>query len=137
MTFRTLLLAPIAALMMGVAAHAGPVTLPGGTQVDDIEAGAGAEAHKGQTVTVHYTGWFYIDGERGKRFDSSRGGDPFSFTLGAREVITGWDVGIVGMKVGGVRTLIIPPAEGYGKEGDDTIPPNSWLMFEVELLKIR
>ena len=131
------LIAPIAALMMSVTAHAAPVTLPGGTQIEDVEPGTGAAARRGQTVTVHYTGWLYVDGERGKRFDSSRGGEPFSFQLGAGDVIKGWDAGIVGMKPGGIRTLIIPPAAGYGAEGDDTIPPDSWLMFEVELLKIR
>lgn len=137
MIFRTLLLAPVAALTLSVAAHADPVTLPGGTQIEDVESGTGAEARKGQTVTVHYTGWLYIDGVRGKRFDSSRGGEPFTFRLGAGDVIKGWDVGIVGMKEGGIRTLIIPPAAGYGARGDDTIPPNSTLMFEVELIKVR
>ncbi len=137
MMFRSLLLSPIAALMISAAAHAEPVVLPSGTQTDDIEAGSGAEARKGQSVTVHYTGWLFIDGERGKRFDSSRGGEPFTFRLGAGEVIKGWDVGVVGMKEGGIRTLIIPPADGYGDDDDETIPANSWLMFEVELIKAR
>jgi len=132
-----LLLAAISALMLGAAAHADPLVLPRGTQIEDIEVGSGGEARKGQSVTVHYTGWLYVDGVRGKRFDSSRGGEPFTFQLGAGEVIKGWDEGVVGMKVGGMRTLIIPPAAGYGAEGDDMIPPNSWLMFEVELIKIR
>ena len=137
MTFRNILLAPIAALAISVAAHADPVTLAGGTQIEDIQPGTGAEAHKGQEVTVHYTGWLFVGGVRGKRFDSSRGGQPFTFRLGAGDVIRGWDVGVVGMKEGGIRNLIIPPAAGYGAEGDDTIPPNSTLMFEVELLKVR
>ena len=131
------LLALVAALIMSATAHAEPVVLPSGTQIEDLETGAGAEARKGQTVSVHYTGWLYIDGERGKSFDSSRGGEPFAFTLGAGEVIKGWDVGVAGMKEGGLRILIIPPADGYGKQGDDTIPPNSWLMFEVEMVKVR
>jgi FKBP-type peptidyl-prolyl cis-trans isomerase len=135
MTFRSLLLA--AALMVGAVAHADPVTLPSGTQIEDIETGTGAEARKGQSVTVHYTGWLFVDGERSKRFDSSRGGEPFTFRLGAGEVIKGWDVGVVGMKEGGIRTLIIPPKDGYGSEGDETIPANSTLMFEVELIKAR
>lgn len=130
------LLTPIFA-MMSLAAHAEPVVLPSGTQIEDLETGTGAEARKGQTVSVHYTGWLYIDGERGKSFDSSRGGEPFTFALGAGDVIKGWDVGVAGMKEGGLRILIIPPEDGYGKQGDDTIPPNSWLMFEVELVKVR
>jgi FKBP-type peptidyl-prolyl cis-trans isomerase len=136
MLFRSLLV-PLTALMIGAAAQADPVVLPSGTQIEDIEAGTGAEARKGHAVTVHYTGWLYVDGERGKRFDSSRGGEPFTFRLGAGEVIKGWDVGVVGMKEGGIRTLIIPPKDGYGGKGDETIPANSWLMFEVELIKAR
>jgi len=137
MKFLRLIFVPVAALVMCAAAHADPVALPSGTQIEDIENGTGAEARKGQTVTVHYTGWLFVDGERSKRFDSSRGGEPFSFQLGAGEVIKGWDIGVAGMKEGGIRTLIIPPEDGYGDEGDETIPANSWLMFEVELLKVR
>jgi FKBP-type peptidyl-prolyl cis-trans isomerase len=137
MIFRHLLFAPIAALALSAAVHADPIALPGGTQIEDVETGTGAEARKGRTISVHYTGWLYVDGERGKSFDSSRGGQPFTFTLGAGDVIKGWDVGIVGMKEGGVRTLIIPPQQGYGAEREDNIPPNSTLMFEVELVKVR
>lgn len=137
MMFRSLLLAPLAALMIGTAVHAEPVVLPSGTQIDDLETGKGAEARTGQSVTVHYTGWLFVDGERGKRFDSSRGGEPFTFRLGAGEVIKGWDVGVVGMKEGGIRVLIIPPEDGYGSDEDATIPANSTLMFEVELIKAR
>lgn len=138
MTLRSLLLAPIAALMMSSATLAAePVVLPDGTQIEDIESGTGAAAQAGQTVTVHYTGWLYVNDERGKSFDSSRAGPPFTFHLGAGEVIKGWDEGVVGMKVGGVRTLIVPPEAGYGAEGDGPIPPNSWLLFEVELLAVR
>lgn len=135
---RRLALPLIAALMIGTAAASAPVTLPDGTRVEDGRVGKGATAQPGQTVTVHYTGWLYIDGKRGPKFDSSRdGGQPFSFVLGAGEVIKGWDEGVAGMKIGGTRTLILPPAAGYGAEGDDVIPPNSWLIFDVELLGVE
>ena len=134
MKFRSLLL-PLAALSIGAAACADPITLPSGTQIEDIEPGSGAEARSGHSVTVHYTGWLFVDGERGKSFDSSRGGQPFTFRIGAGEVIKGWDVGVVGMREGGVRTLIIPPKDGYGDQEDETIPANSTLLFEIELIK--
>lgn len=138
MTLRSLLLAPIVALAITTAAPAAdPVVLPDGTQIEDIETGTGAIAQAGQTVTVHYTGWLYVNEERGKKFDSSHGGNPFTFHLGAGEVIKGWDEGVAGMKVGGVRTMIIPPESGYGADGDGPIPANSWLLFEVELLGVR
>jgi FKBP-type peptidyl-prolyl cis-trans isomerase len=141
MSIRTacLLLAPVVGLMMGMAAHADPVALPDGTQVEDYEVGTGAEARTGQSVSVHYTGWLWLypEEERGKNFDSSRSGDPLTFTLGAGNVIEGWDSGIVGMKEGGIRTLIIPPEAGYGAEGKGPVPPNSWMLFEVELIKVR
>lgn len=134
--FRSVILAPIA--LMSIAAAAAPVTLPGGTRIEDVKIGAGAPAHAGQGVTVHYTGWLYLNGKRGKKFDSSRDrGQPFSFLLGGGEAIQGWDDGVVGMKVGGRRVLIIPPAAGYGAEADDDIPANSWLIFDVELLGIQ
>jgi len=131
---------PIAAAMMIAAAGAAaaPLTLPGGTRIEDGRIGAGAPAQPGQLVTVHYTGWLYQDGQRGSRFDSSRDrGEPFSFLLGTGEVIPGWDEGVAGMKAGGTRTLILPPAAGYGAEGDDVIPPDSWLIFDIELLKVE
>ncbi|MES2498077.1 MAG: FKBP-type peptidyl-prolyl cis-trans isomerase [Pseudomonadota bacterium] len=135
--YRSVLLAPFA-LIATVAASAAPVTLPGGTQVQEVKVGAGAAAQPGQTVTVHYSGWLYQDGKRGKKFDSSRDrGQPFSFVLGAGEVIPGWDEGVAGMKTSGKRVLILPPAAGYGDEGDDTIPPNSWLIFDIELLAVE
>ena len=138
MTFRPLFLAALTALTMATAAPAAdPVVLPDGTQIEDIETGTGAVAETGRTVTVHYTGWLYGNDERGKSFDSSHDSDPFTFHLGAGEVIKGWDVGVAGMKVGGVRTLIIPPASGYGADGDGPFPPNSTLLFEVELLGVR
>lgn len=134
---RSFLLAPFA-MVAAAAASAAPVTLPGGTQVQEVKLGAGAVAQPGQSVIVHYTGWLYQNGKRGMKFDSSRDrGQPFSFLLGAGEVIPGWDEGVAGMKAGGKRTLILPPAMGYGAEGDDTIPPNSWLIFDVELIGIE
>ncbi|KKC26616.1 FKBP-type peptidyl-prolyl cis-trans isomerase [Sphingomonas sp. SRS2] len=136
MTFRSVLLAPIAAVAT-TAAWAAPVTLPDGTKAEDVKIGAGAVAQNGQTVTVHYSGWLYLDRMRGKKFDSSRGSRPFTFTLGAGEVIPGWDTGVAGMKVGGHRTLILPPSAGYGAQGDDTIPPNSWLIFDIELVRVE
>lgn len=139
MRLRPWLIAPAAALLLlgAAAARADPVTLPGGTQIEDIEPGTGAEARKGRTISVHYTGWLYVDGELGKSFDSSRGGAPFTFRLGAGEAIKGWDEGIPGMKEGGIRTLIIPPAAAYGAKGSGPIPPNSTLLFEVELVKVK
>src|SRR5213083_268050 len=123
------------------AASAGPtkVTGPGtktasGLEYWDIKVGTGATANKSQTVKVHYTGWL----TNGKKFDSSVGGNPFQFTLGAGQVIKGWDEGVAGMKVGGKRTLIIPPDLGYGARGaGGAIPPNATLLFEVELLAVR
>ena len=113
--------------------------LPGGTRTIDSKIGTGEVADPGRMVAVHYTGWLYIDGAKGKKFDSSRdNGQPFIFTLGASEVILGWDEGVAGMKVGGTRTLIVPPQAAYGEAGGgDVIPPNSTLLFEVELLGVR
>lgn len=108
----------------------------------DVLVGSGAEAVAGHPVTVHYTGWLHdpaaADGH-GKKFDSSLDRrSPFDFTLGAGQVIKGWDEGVQGMKVGGKRTLIIPPEMGYGVRGaGGVIPPNATLVFEVELLGVR
>ena len=109
-----------------------------GLQITDTKAGTGAEARKGQTVTVHYTGWLYNNGQQGAKFDSSRDRkDPFKFPLGSGMVIKGWDEGVAGMKVGGQRTLIIPPDMGYGARGaGGVIPPNATLKFDVELLAV-
>ena len=109
-----------------------------GLLITDVKPGTGAEARKGATVTVHYTGWLYNDGQQGAKFDSSRDrGDPFQFPLGAGMVIKGWDEGVAGMKVGGQRTLIIPPEMGYGARGaGGVIPPNATLKFDVELLGV-
>jgi FKBP-type peptidyl-prolyl cis-trans isomerase FkpA len=111
-------------------------------QSQDVTPGTGAEATKGQIVRVHYTGWLYdaaAPDKRGTRFDTSKdGGEPFEFRLGAGEVITGWDQGVAGMKVGGTRILTIPSSMGYGANGaGDDIPPNATLVFEVELLGVR
>ena len=111
-------------------------TTPSGLQYTDNVVGDGAEAKAGQHVTVHYTGWLYNDGEQGAKFDSSRDrNDPFDFPLGAGMVIKGWDEGVQGMKIGGQRTLLIPPELGYGARGaGGVIPPNATLKFDVELL---
>ncbi len=105
-------------------------------EVEDITVGVGQAAQSGDTISVHYTGWL----ASGKKFDSSRDrGIPFSFRLGSGQVIQGWDRGLIGMQVGGVRRLTIPPEQGYGNRevGGGLIPPNSTLIFEVELLSIE
>jgi FKBP-type peptidyl-prolyl cis-trans isomerase len=107
----------------------------------DTKIGTGAEATPGQTVQVHYTGWLFDEAapeNKGRKFDSSRDrGQPFEFQLGVGMVIAGWDQGFAGMKVGGQRTLIIPPEMGYGARGaGGVIPPNATLLFEVELLGV-
>ena len=114
-------------------------TTASGLQYEDTIVGEGAEATKGNNVSVHYTGWLYNNGEQGAKFDSSRDrNDPFEFSLGAGMVIKGWDEGVQGMKIGGKRTLIIPAALGYGARGaGGVIPPNATLKFDVELLKVR
>ena len=106
-----------------------------GLKYTDDQIGTGAVATPGKTAVVHYTGWL-MDGTK---FDSSRDrNQPFSFALGAGQVIKGWDEGVAGMKVGGKRTLIVPPALGYGARGaGNVIPPNATLKFEVELLDVR
>ena len=111
-------------------------------QIVDSVAGTGTEARPGRMVRVHYTGWLYDarkDDKRGTKFDSSKDrGEPFEFSLGAREVIPGWDEGVAGMKVGGKRVLTIPPDMGYGARGaGGVIPPNATLVFEVELLEVK
>jgi FKBP-type peptidyl-prolyl cis-trans isomerase FkpA len=110
-------------------------------QVTDVVVGTGAEATSGKSVTVHYTGWLYSQtaaDHRGSKFDSSRDrNQPYTFNLGAGTVIRGWDQGVPGMKVGGQRTLIIPPSLAYGSTGSSPIPPNATLVFDVELLGVQ
>ena len=109
-------------------------TTPSGLQYRDDAVGDGPEAKAGQTVSVHYTGTL-LDGSK---FDSSRDrGQPLRFPLGAGHVIKGWDEGVAGMKVGGKRTLVIPPELGYGARGIGPIPPNSTLIFDVELIDVH
>lgn len=117
------------------AVAAGKVKTASGLVYEDKKVGKGAEAKVGKLAIVHYTGWF----TDGKKFDSSRdSGQPFKFTLGMGEVIKGWDQGVEGMKVGGVRKLTVPPELGYGKRGyPGAIPPNATLIFEVELLDVK
>jgi FKBP-type peptidyl-prolyl cis-trans isomerase FkpA len=115
------------------------ITTATGLQYNDTVVGEGDEAQKGQSVTVHYTGWLFKDGEKGAKFDSSLDRrDPFVFALGAGMVIRGWDEGVAGMKVGGERTLIIPAELGYGARGaGGVIPPNATLQFDVQLLAVN
>jgi len=109
-------------------------TTPSGLQYEELTVGTGDIAQAGQTVTVHYTGWL----TNGTKFDSSKDrGLPFQFSLGAGEVIRGWDEGVQGMKVGGIRKLTIPAELGYGRRGaGGVIPPDATLVFEVELLGV-
>ena len=110
-----------------------------GLEFEDTKVGTGASPTKGQTCVMHYTGWLWVDGAKGAKFDSSVDrGDPFEFPLGLGHVIKGWDEGVAAMKVGGKRTLRIPAALGYGARGaGGVIPPNATLLFEVELLNVR
>ena len=110
------------------------ITTASGLQIEEIHVGTGETAQAGQFVSVHYTGWL----TDGTKFDSSKDRDePFEFPLGQHAVIAGWDEGVQGMRVGGVRKLIIPPKLGYGARGaGGVIPPNATLVFEVELLDI-
>jgi FKBP-type peptidyl-prolyl cis-trans isomerase len=116
-----------------------PVTTASGLQIIDTKVGTGASPQTGQTCVMHYTGWLYENGAKGAKFDSSLDrGKPFEFPIGTHRVIAGWDEGVATMKVGGKRTLIIPPALGYGERGaGGVIPPNATLIFDVELLDIK
>ena len=113
-------------------------TTPSGLQIEDVVVGDGPEATAGCSAQVHYTGWLYVDGAAGRKFDSSKDrGSPFEFGLGARQVISGWDEGVQGMRVGGTRRLIIPADLGDGARGaGGVIPPNATLLFEVDLLGV-
>lgn len=110
-------------------------------QIVDLRVGTGAEAVNGTTTSVEYTGWLYDAGapeNKGTQFDSSVGRAPFSFVLGTGAVIAGWDQGVAGMRVGGLRRLVIPPSLAYGSQGaGGVIPPNATLVFDVELLAVQ
>ena len=128
-----------ALLWIPPAMSAAKVTTASGLQYVDQTVGKGDVAKAGDQVSVHYTGWLQNpDGSKGRKFDSSKDrGQPFQFPLGQGQVIKGWDEGVQGMKVGGVRELIIPPTLGYGQRGaGGVIPPNATLIFEVELLGV-
>ena len=141
----------VLALAASLAAFAGATSIPAiaqqgnsmttasGLTIADTQVGSGKEATPGKQCVMHYTGWLYNNGTKGEKFDSSLDrGEPFEFGLGQGQVIKGWDEGVAGMKVGGKRTLIIPPALGYGGRGaGGVIPPNATLMFDVELLAVK
>ncbi len=131
------------AATMSTSAFAQPagktMTTASGLQVTDTKVGTGASPKTGQICVMHYTGWLYQNGAKGAKFDSSVDrGQPFEFPIGTGRVIKGWDEGVASMKVGGKRTLIIPPDLGYGARGaGGVIPPNATLVFEVELLALK
>jgi peptidylprolyl isomerase len=146
--FSRLLASTLTIALVGVCAAGAPTSVAAqtaaataaGLQMKDIKVGTGQSPKPGQTCVMHYTGWIYQNGAKGKKFDSSVDrGEPFEFTIGKGEVIPGWDQGVATMKVGGKRTLIIPPEMGYGARGagGGLIPPNATLMFEVELLGVK
>ena len=134
--FSLFLAAPIAA---SAQAPGKPMTTASGLQIIDSTVGTGASPKPGQTCVMHYTGWLYENGQKGKKFDSSVDrNEPFEFPIGQGRVIAGWDEGVASMKVGGKRTLIIPPELGYGARGaGGVIPANATLLFEVELLNVK
>ena len=143
---RTLLPALFGALFGALALLAGSVPALAletirtetGLRYADEATGGGRKAEKGDLAIVHYTGWIYEAGDKGSEFDSSRNGQPFSFRVGGGRVIKGWDQGVAGMRVGGKRILIIPSELAYGKAGGGTkIPPDTDLIFEVELVDLR
>jgi peptidylprolyl isomerase len=126
--------------VMSESADAQPVsTTPSGLKIIDTKVGTGALPITGQTCVMHYTGWLYQNGKKGAKFDSSVDrNEPFSFKIGQQQVIAGWDEGVATMRVGGKRTLIIPPDLGYGARGaGGVIPPNATLIFDVELLGVK
>ncbi len=132
------LLLALSTVAMTASANAEETTASG-LKIIDTEVGTGAQPNTGQTAIVHYTGWLYDNGEKGTKFDSSVDrGQPFGFKIGTGQVIRGWDEGVATMKVGGKRTLILPPELGYGASGaGGAIPPNATLIFDVELLDIQ
>ena len=115
------------------------MTTASGLQITDSKEGTGTSPKSGQTCVMHYTGWLYENGQKGKKFDSSVDrNEPFEFPIGQGRVIKGWDEGVATMKIGGKRTLIVPPQLGYGARGaGGAIPPNATLIFDVELLGVK
>ena len=128
----------VATFQTSAHAQGSRMTTSSGLQIIDTTPGTGASP-AGKTAVVHYTGWIYQNGQKGAKFDSSVDrGQPFEFPVGQGRVIKGWDEGVATMKVGGKRTLIIPPEMGYGARGaGGAIPPNATLMFDVELLGVK
>jgi FKBP-type peptidyl-prolyl cis-trans isomerase FkpA len=133
---------PLLVLAVGVAGCDSPTAPTNFARFSqtDLTVGTGGDAVTGRLLTVNYTGWFYGESrpdKKGPVFDTSAGGDPFQFVLGAGEVIAGWDQGLQGMRVGGVRRLVVPPTLAYGSTRSGPIPPNATLVFEIELLEIE
>jgi FKBP-type peptidyl-prolyl cis-trans isomerase FkpA len=132
----TMIVAAVAAC--GDDSPTSPSAPPAFTQ-EDLRVGTGDEAVTGRVVSVNYTGWLYDPErpeEKGAQFDTSIGRQPFAFTLGIGQVINGWDRGVPGMRVGGLRRLVVPPSLAYGQFRNGPIPPNASLVFEIELLEI-
>jgi peptidylprolyl isomerase len=142
-TALALIVAPAGMIAVGAptatAQNAKTMTTASGLKITDSKVGTGASPKTGQTCVMHYTGWLYENGAKGKKFDSSVDrNEPFEFRIGMHQVIAGWDEGVATMKVGGKRTLIIPPELGYGARGaGGVIPPNATLIFDVELLGVK
>ena len=130
-------------LTLAVGCSGDSVTSPSGSAPfsrTDLRVGTGADAVSGRVITVHYTGWLYHQSQpdqKGLQFETSVGGTPFSLVLGAGQVIPGWDQGLVGMKAGGLRRLVLPPSLAYGSVRNGSIPPNATLVFEVELVAVQ
>jgi FKBP-type peptidyl-prolyl cis-trans isomerase FkpA len=142
---RTLIAGVIAATLMAAAAcgddsNPNSPTPRGEYSQTDVRVGTGTEATNGKRLSVNYTGWLYNpsgqDG-KGQQFDTSTGRGAYAFTLGAGQVISGWDRGVAGMKVGGVRRLVLPPELAYGSSGNGPIPGNATLVFDIELLEVQ
>jgi FKBP-type peptidyl-prolyl cis-trans isomerase FkpA len=141
--FRTILLVGALGAPLATAACSASPTTPSnsaGYSQTDLRLGTGTLAETGHLMTVNYTGWFYNSAatdHKGPEFDSSTGRGPFTFTLGGGEVISGWEQGVTGMRVGGLRRLVVPPSLGYGSLRFGPIPPNATLLFEIELLEVK
>jgi FKBP-type peptidyl-prolyl cis-trans isomerase FkpA len=139
---RTFALIVLAAALVTAACSDGP-TAPSNYapySQSDVLVGTGGDAVIGKTLTMHYTGYFYSTSatdHKGPQFETSRGGDPFVFILGAGQVIAGWDQGVPGMRVGGIRRLVIPPSLAYGGGRLGIIPPNATLVFDIELMDVQ